>query len=108
MSEIQNRAIQLFHLEADDVPVTTPEFREQMLQASLKLYQALGGTEVAAQELLRKAAGDPKEDVARSVGDVMVSLAGVSYLHDMDMMQAAYNTLRLRLRQLAPSAYAAE
>lgn len=106
MSEIQNRAIQLFHSEPDGVPITTPEFRQQMLEAAFALYHALGGSEVAAKELARQSFKEPKEEVATAVGDVMVALAGVSYLQDMDMMQAAYNRLRLRYRQAAQASSA--
>jgi hypothetical protein len=104
MSEIQNRAIQMFHAQPDGTPITTEEFRQQMLQASLALYRALGGTEAEAKESVQRRPGT----LDASVGDVMVALAGVSYLQDMDMMQAAYNTLRRRFRQIQLVSCAAE
>lgn len=108
MSEIQNRAIQMFHAQPDGTPITTEEFRERMLRASLALYHALGGTEAMARELIDEIGQRRPETVDASVGDVMVALAGVSYLQDMDMMQAAYNTLRRRFRQMQAASLAAE
>jgi hypothetical protein len=108
MSEIQNRAIQMFHAQPDGTPITTEEFRQQMLQASLALYRALGGTEAEAHELVKESVQRRPGTLDASVGDVMVALAGVSYLQDMDMMQAAYNTLRRRFRQIQLVSCAAE
>ena len=108
MSEIQNRAVQIFHAQPDGAPITTEEFRQQMLRASLALYQALGGTEAMARELIDESVQRQPGTVDASVGDLMMALAGVSYLQDMDMMQAAYNTLRQRLRQMQDVSLAAE
>ncbi|WP_244560061.1 hypothetical protein [Ensifer aridi] len=43
---------------------------------------------------------DPRR-VDLIIGDLMNELAVISHMHDMDMMQAAYNTLDLRLREIA-------
>lgn len=100
MSEIQNRAIEVFHRQTGSTPVTNEEFRRQLLQGALALYRALGGTEAAAQELLQGSLSKGPKDVATSVGDLVVALAGVSYLQDIDMVQAGYNTLNDKLRRL--------
>nr|CAD6409551.1 hypothetical protein REQ54_00595 [Rhizobium sp. Q54] len=108
MSEIQNRTIKLLQLEQASRDGRQPDFRLQMLEASLALYRDLGGAEDAGYKLLHKAFEREPEDVPTSVGNLMIALAALSQQQDMDMMQAAYNVLRARLRQLAPQPCAAE
>lgn len=108
MSEIQNRAIQIFRAEAGGTPIDSAAFRQQMLQASLALFKAMGGSEAMVQEQIDQSFHQTPGAVDALVGEILVAMAGVSYLNDMDMMQAAYNTLRQRVRQLSPVACAAE
>ncbi len=108
MSEIQNRTIKLLKLEQASRNGAQPDFRLRMLEASLALYRGLGGTEDAGRRLLQKAFERDAEEVPTSVGDLMVAVAALSHQQDMDMMQAAYNVLRARLRQLAPPPSAVE
>ena len=100
MSEIQNRAVDLLKMDPDAHPMTIEDVREQFLTASLALYRSLGGSDARAKVLLQGSAKQ-QGDVAALVGDLMLKMAAVSHLQDMDMMQAAYNTLRRRYRELA-------
>jgi hypothetical protein len=108
MSEIQNRTIKLLKLEQASRDGRKPDFRLQMLEASLALYRDLGGAEEAGHRLLQKTFEREAQDVPTAVGDLMIALAALSHQQDMDMMQATYNVLRARLRQLAPPSCAAE
>lgn len=107
MSEFQNRAVELFNARPGSGPLSSAEFRFQMLKASLALYRAAGGSESVAQNLFEEGFSGTQEDAARSVGELMMAVAGVSHLHDMDMMQAAYNALDRGFRQLSPVTSAA-
>ncbi|MCJ8519500.1 hypothetical protein ABID21_002272 [Pseudorhizobium tarimense] len=103
MSEIQNRAVDLMKMDPDAHPMTVEDLRDNFFKASFALYCSLGGSEAKAKALLQSSGGH-EGDVATLVGELMVTTAGVSHLQDMDMMQAAYNTLRRRYQQLSSAA----
>lgn len=93
MSELQNRAVELLKLQPASLPMTDAALRQHLLSLCLGLYRAMGGSEPDAEDLLRQSFSTPPADVAASVGDLMMAVAGLSHLKDIDMVQAAYNTL---------------
>lgn len=98
MSEIQNRAVRM--LQQNSLDMTTASCRFQMLKAALELYRSTGGSEQAARDLCTGAFRGASRDVATGIGEVMISLAAVSHLSDLDMMQAAYNELDRGVQEL--------
>lgn len=48
---------------------------------------------------MEDATGAPRR-VDVIIGDLMNELAAISHMHDMDLMQAAHNTLDIRLREI--------
>ncbi len=79
--------------------VTLPNRQRNLLRVSLGLYRALGGSfEEIERTLLQDVSADPPR-VDRIVGDLMKELAAIGHIHDMDIMQAAHNTLNNDLRE---------
>ncbi|MBU1316515.1 MULTISPECIES: hypothetical protein [Pseudorhizobium] len=93
MSELQNRAVELLNQQSGSPPMTDAALRHHLLTVSLGLYRAMGGSEPHARDLLQQSFAMPPADVPTSVGDLMMAVAGLSHLQDIDMVQAAYNTL---------------
>lgn len=94
MSEYQNNTIDIaIRKEGEDKISDITKARRDLLEASLKLYRGLGGSQSQAVSLLGILYSGDKEPVADSIGDVMKALAIVSHNNDLDMMQAAYNLL---------------
>lgn len=100
MSEIQNRAVQLLQLQHPSLNNKAADFRFQMLKASLLLYRSIGGSPSVGHELVREAFETDPGEVADCVGELMKAIAAVSHLQDLDMMQAAYNTLDVSFRRV--------
>lgn len=70
-----------------------------LLLTSLELYRALGGSFDQLEALIM---GDEQETPRRVdlvIGDLMGELAAIGHLYDLDIMQAAHNTLDRRLRE---------
>lgn len=93
MSEYQNKAVALMTARlgteaASDITARNRAF----LAAAISLFHALGGSD---EELAAAAqtAGDAVPAVDVAIGDVMRELAAIGTLSDLDIMQAAYNTL---------------
>lgn len=101
MGEYQNKAVTLMTACHGETFLTDPRKRsEAYLAAAIDLFQALGGT---AEELAAavEAAGErPAPAVDAAIGDLMKELAAIGSLHDLDIMQAAYNTLDERLKTI--------
>lgn len=108
MSELQNRAVELLKLQPGSLPMTDAALRHHLLTVCLSLYRAMGGSEPVAEDLVRESFSTPPADVATSVGDLMMAVAGLSHLQDIDMVQAAYNTLDRGTLHRSASACAAE
>ncbi|WP_245269706.1 hypothetical protein [Ensifer sp. WSM1721] len=74
--------------------------QRNLLFAALELYRALGGSfEQLEASIMEDATGAPRR-VDVIIGDLMNELAAISHMHDMDLMQAAHNTLDIRLREI--------
>ncbi len=80
-------------LRQDALDMTIANYRFQMLKAALDLYRSAGGTEQSVRDLCSKAFHAESREVADATADLMLALAAVSHLSDIDMMQAAYNEL---------------
>ncbi|MCB5201185.1 hypothetical protein LH464_01680 [Neorhizobium sp. T786] len=99
MSELQNRAVRM--LQQESLNMTVSDHRFQMLKVALALYRSSGGSERMARDLCAEAFKEPRKDIAAGIGEIMIVLAGISHLNDLDMMQAAYNELERGLPELA-------
>lgn len=103
MGAFQNKAVQLVKVSTGEEPASQEDIvRNQVLRAMLTLYQSTGGL---LDELLEAAHQtlDPHEEVPRvdvAMGDLMQSLALLGYVHDIDIIQAGYNTLEAQIREL--------
>ncbi|MBL0373868.1 hypothetical protein JJB09_17735 [Rhizobium sp. KVB221] len=101
MSEFQNRAVELLVAgPGAAVAMDTVERRTRFLENALELYRAMGGTLDEAGGLAKAIYSRPATDVVAEIGDVMIALAGISQINDVDMMQAAYNTLDAEWKNL--------
>ena len=103
MGAFQNKAVQLVKVSTGEEPASQDDLvRGQVLRAMLELYQAAGGLldELieTAQETLQPQAEAQRVDVA--MGDLMQSLALLGYVHDIDIIQAGYNTLEAQIKEL--------
>lgn len=102
MSEIQNRAVRLLMLQQGSANIRIAEQRLRVLTAALALYRASGGSEQAARDLCSDVFSKaPVVEMANGMGDIMLSLAALSRACDLDMMQAAYNSLDRGMRELS-------
>jgi hypothetical protein len=99
MSEVQNRAVRM--LQQETLNMSISYYRFQMLKVAVELYRAAGGSERLARDLCSEVFQETPKDVAAGVGELMIVLAGISHLSDLDMMQAAYNELERALPELA-------
>lgn len=100
MSAFQNKAVRLLAARAGEASARDlVERQRNFLAAALELYRALGGSfEQLEAVIIEDATGAPRR-VDLVIGDLMNELAVISHVHDMDMMQAAHNTLDLRLQE---------
>jgi hypothetical protein len=102
MSEFQNKAVRLMEAGAGEASVSDVAERQRNLLASaLELYRALGGSFELLEASIIQGETDTPRRVDLIIGDLMHELAAISHMHDMDIMQAAYNTLDMRLRMMA-------
>ena len=103
MGAFQNKAVNLVKVRTGEEPSSQEDLvRDKVLRAMLELYQATGGL---LDELIETAnqTMDPDAEVQRvdvAMGDLMQSLALLGYVHDIDIIQAGYNTLDAQIKQL--------
>jgi hypothetical protein len=94
MSEYQNRAVELLIETIGKATVLNRvDRRIRFLRQAIELFHAIGGSALEADALLSTAMTGPAPVVSTKLGDLMAELAGIGYSHDIDMIQAAYNTL---------------
>lgn len=103
MSEIQNKAVALLTQNEGDLFSQPPHARGALfLRRALELYFALGGDETTATDLIEEGLQTPRLRVEAAVANVMMEVAAVSHLNDIDMIQAAYNRLDAELKAPGP------
>jgi hypothetical protein len=94
MSEYQNRAVELLITTIGEATVLDRlDRRVRFLRTAVELFQAMGGSSQEADAVLSASMSGPVPAVSTKLGDLMSELAGVGYSYDIDMIQAAYNTL---------------
>ena len=94
MSEYQNNAVELLKARFGATSVLDKDARRtQFLQEALELYRAMGGSAEMVRVQVGTAFSEPAGDVHAKIGEVMNALAGVSLAHDVDVVQAGYNSL---------------
>lgn len=103
MSEFQNKVVRLMVASAGDASVSDlAERQRNLLVAALELYRALGGSFEQLEASVMQDEMEAPRRVELIVGDLMKELAAISHINDLDIMQAAHNTLDVQFRQLSP------
>ena len=102
MSAFQNKAVNLIReIDGENNLLNHAEARTRLLKSMLALYRATGGTREelapAAQRMLGAAAGHDAS-VDACMGDLLQALAVLGHLHDIDIIQAGYNTMEAQMR----------
>lgn len=94
MSEIQNRTISMLALKSGgNLDRSTKSRREALLAHSLDLFFAMGGDHASIKTVLAKRPTVGSLSIGDGVANTMIELAAISYIHDIDMIQATYNRL---------------
>jgi|UPI00068FA6C3 hypothetical protein len=103
MSEYQNRAVELLIATIGEATVLDRvDRRIRFLQQAIELFHAMGGSAEEASTVVSVAISKPAPAVSTKLGDLMGELAGIGYAHDIDMIQAAYNTLDQGWQRITP------
>jgi len=94
MGEYQNKAVALMAACLGEQSATDPKERaEALLTACIGLFYALGGSVEELAKTAKVASTKPAGPVDTAIGDLMKEVAAIGSIHDLDIMQAAYNTL---------------
>lgn len=72
--------------------------RTNVLTAALELYVALGGSFEQLEATVAKKESDAPRRIDLVIGDLMMEMATISHIHDIDVMQAAHNALDTGVR----------
>lgn len=98
MSELQNKAVALVVQSEGDIGSQTSSHRSAiLLDKALDLYFALGGDAESALALVVEKYTASRLRIDSAIANVMIELAVVSRLNDLDMVQATYNRLDAEL-----------
>ncbi len=94
MGEYQNKAVTLMTACLGEQSATDPKERaEALLTASISLFYALGFSVEDLARTAKAASAKPPGSVDAAIGDLMKEVAAIGTINDLDIMQAAYNTL---------------
>ncbi len=100
MSEFQNRAVRLMVASVGDAsPSDISVRRTNVLTTALELYVALGGSHEQLETAIAKKESDAPRRIDLVIGDLMMEMATISHIHDIDVMQAAHNALDSGFRE---------
>jgi len=101
MGEYQNKAVTLMTACLGEQSATDPKERgEAFLTASIGLFYALGLSVEDLAKTAKAATAKPTPPVDVAIGDLMKEMAAIGTMHDLDIMQAAYNTLDQQMQSL--------
>ncbi len=101
MSEIQNKAVALAaQYESALASQSSSERGTLFLKSALDLFYALGGSKEAARALASAHPATPLR-IDSAIANVMVEVAVLSHINDIDMIQATYNRLDAELQRNA-------
>ena len=101
MSEYQNRAVALMTARLGAKSASDPKERnEAYLAAAIELFFALGGSKEDLVTAANSSAAKPAPPVDAAIGELMKELAAIGPIHDLDIMQAAHNTLDLEMQSI--------
>ncbi|MEI3854688.1 MULTISPECIES: hypothetical protein [unclassified Ensifer] len=100
MSEFQNRAVRLMVASVGDASTSDISVRRtNVLTTALELYVALGGSHEQLETAIAKKESDAPRRIDLVIGDLMMEMATISHIHDIDVMQAAHNALDSGVRE---------
>lgn len=97
MSEVQNKAVRLLAQSEGALSASLELRRDAYLASALDLYYAAGGSKATATALVEAHRDRPTSSVDAAVANVVVEIAGISRICDIDMIQATYNRLDAEL-----------
>lgn len=101
MSVFQNKAVRLMaSCEAGSLN-DLAERRRKLLLSALELYRAIGGSFEQLEAVIMRDEAEIPRRVDVVLGDLMSELAAIGYVYDLDIMQAAHNTLDSRRQEAA-------
>lgn len=88
MTSFQSRvSAWLVNCFGDEAAKAQKERNHRFLEESLELAQACGATQAEAHQLVDYVFSRDKGEVAQEVGGVMLTLAGLCYVHGIDMAE---------------------
>lgn len=94
MSVFQNKAVRLMIASTGEASIgDLDERRKNLLMTAMELYLAMGGSFEQLEACVMQDETPKPRRVDVVIGEMMKELAAISHVHDMDMMQAAHNTL---------------
>ncbi len=93
MSEFQNKAVRLMAACGEGSLSDLAERQTKLLLSALELYRALGGSFEQIEAVIMQDETEIPRRVDLVIGDLMKELAAIGYIYDLDIMQAAHNTL---------------
>ncbi|CDN52804.1 Hypothetical protein RG1141_CH04430 [Neorhizobium galegae bv. officinalis bv. officinalis str. HAMBI 1141] len=101
MGEYQNRAVALVTASAGENFSFDREQRSQAcLVAAIELFYVLGGSAEGLATAAATAAARPAPAIDTAIGELMKEIAAIGAMKDLDIMQAAYNTLDRQMRAI--------
>ncbi|WOS65271.1 hypothetical protein [Sinorhizobium fredii] len=101
MSVFQNKAVRLMATFEEGSLSDLAERQRKLLLSSLELYRAIGGSFEQLEAVVMRDESEIPRRVDLVVGELMGELAAIGYLYDLDIMQAAHNTLDRRRQETA-------
>ncbi|WP_105440334.1 hypothetical protein [Neorhizobium sp. T25_13] len=101
MGEYQNRAVALVAASVGENFAFDQEQRSQAcLVAAIELFYVLGGSAEGLATAAATAATRPTPATDTAIGELMKEIAAIGAMKDLDIMQAAYNTLDRQMRAI--------
>lgn len=103
MGAFQNKAVQLVKAQDGDASAShEPLARDRVRNAMIDLYRAAGGSLEDLASAARQRFGESSDEtrVDTAMGELLQALAVLGHIHDMDIIQAGYNTLDAQIRDL--------
>jgi hypothetical protein len=101
MGEYQNKAVALVAASlGENFTFDQKQRNEAYLVAAINLFYALGGSAEGLTAAAAVAAAKPAPATDTAIGELMKELAAVGTMKDLDIMQAAYNTLDKQLQAI--------
>lgn len=106
MGAFQNKAVEIIRAQSGEEKTAEHSLvRERLVVAMIELYRASGGSMDDLMNAARKKLDHQshKDRIDGAMGELLQALALLGHLHDIDIIQAGYNTLDAQVRTLHQS-----